>query len=121
LIVTAAIERLSQRKQIKERIEALRREFSAAPNVEAIHLRYLQEKLLAIINDPMTEPPAKIRAIETLIKTIPGGFAPAAVAVDVSFDQLGSRLDAATARAKTIDVTPDPRALENWNSLPDKV
>jgi hypothetical protein len=46
-----------------------------------------------------------------------------AAKVDIGFEMLGERLDAAIAkqRAKVVDVDPEPVALPDWSNLPDKV
>jgi hypothetical protein len=49
---------------------------------------------------------SKDKAVELLLRTMPGALAPAEV--DIGFQGLGDRLDRVMHKAKTIDVTPEP-------------
>jgi hypothetical protein len=52
---------------------------------------------------------SKIRAIELLLKTVPGALTP--TEVDIGFSRLGEQLDSAMKRVRTIDAHPSPPAL----------
>jgi hypothetical protein len=147
--------KFSKRKRIRARIHEIQSEFAREDH---IHLRYIQDKLLVIINADITnyveqdrrgrisiknlaDLPSELRpaisevrvdangqafikleprtpALQLLLKTMPGAFAPERV--DVGFDMLSERLDKAMARnAQTIDVVPE--SAETLPALPEKL